>query len=76
MPIGDDRVSRVALVRSKESNTAPRMMKSKAFSQQPPKAKAVAMQPQMRLLDVKAFGMCLVMQFAIYTLLYIRGERG
>ena len=52
---------------SKKSKTAPRMMKAKAHSCLPSKAKHVAMQPEIRLQQVMELGMLRVMMLAMVS---------
>jgi hypothetical protein len=59
-PIGELTPRSRALIPSKKSNVAPMIIQVKDISAFPPKAKAVAMQPEMRLQHVIVLGMCLL----------------
>lgn len=65
LPMGEETPSKRALMPSKKSNTAPIMIHVSAQRGEPPKAQAVAMQPETRLLQVRVLGMCFVIEFAI-----------
>ena len=57
-PMGDETLSSRATNPSKKSKIAPIIMKIKASSKSPLSEKAVAMQPEIRLQQVSALGIC------------------
>ena len=57
-PNGEETPKRRATIPSKKSNTAPSTMKSIAYSNFPEKAITHATQPEKRLQQVIAFGIC------------------
>ena len=58
LPIGLDTPRTRAVIPSKKSKTAPRMMNSNAISGMPYNANTVATHPEMRLQQVIVFGIC------------------
>ena len=58
LPIGLDTPRTRAVIPSKKSKTAPRMMNSRAISGMPNKANTVATHPEIRLQQVIVFGIC------------------
>lgn len=65
LPMGEDTLRKRADMPSKKSNVAPARIHIKAILASPVKTRQVAMQPEMRLQQVSALGMFLLMKLLI-----------